>query len=115
MSDGEPNSRSALVSFSQNSGVGVTALVTVPSSAASASSSSGPRKGCSISTAPSGPSCMTGLGAPFSHDQVLRNQAVGSTCSVSGSSPTLVAVISTSSSCASSLLAYTTSVIQYRS
>ena len=68
-----------------------------------------------MSTAPSPASLMTGLGAPFSHDQVLRNQAVGSTCSVSASWPALVAVISISSSCASSLLAYATSVIQYRS
>ena len=32
------------------------------------------------------PPC-TGLGAPSSQDQVLRNQAVGSTCSVSASGP----------------------------
>ena len=55
-----------------------------------------------MSTAASRASFMTGLGSPSSQDQVLRNQAVGSTCSVSASSPTLVAVISISSSRASS-------------
>ena len=56
----------------------------------------------------------TGLGAPVSQDQVLRNHAVGSTCTVSASGPALVTrtVISTS---AGSALAYQTSVIQYRS
>ena len=33
---------------------------------------------------------VSGLGALTSHDQVLRNQAVGSTCSVSASGPALV-------------------------
>ena len=41
---------------------------------------------------------MAGLAAPVSHDQVLRNQAVGSTCRVSVSGPALVTLITISRS-----------------
>ena len=108
--------RSLLVSFSQNSGVG-----TVPSDAGPASSSSAPRKGWSMSTvlavssaASLAASRSDGLAEP-SQDQVLRNHAVGSTWIVSASRPSFVTLISTSRSAASSLLAYVTSVTQYRS
>ena len=115
VTEGQPKSRWLLVSFSQNSGLGA-----VPSDAVAASSSSGPRNGCSISTplaessAPPVPFAaifMTGF-AESSHDHVLRNQAVGSTCTVSASWPAFVTLTSISNSAASSLLAYVTSVTQ---
>ena len=59
-------------------------------------------------------SAWPGFAEP-SHDHVLRNHAVGSTWIVSVSWPAFVTCISTSSSAASSLLAYVTSVTQYRS
>src|ERR1700751_1479712 len=104
----QPNSRSLLVSFSQHSSVGL-----APPGPSSASNSSTPRSGCSIS-APVGPSSSpppgappspppillllsailrVGFCAPSSQDQVLRNHAVGRTCSVSASGPALVTVI----------------------
>ncbi len=52
-----PNRRASLVWFSQNSGVGA-----VPSGAASASSSSGPRNGWSISMRPPAPRRSSGFG-----------------------------------------------------
>jgi len=60
---------------------------------------------------PSSVRASSGRSAPGSQDQVLRNHAVGSTCTVSGSGPAFVTriVISTSSGAA---LAYQTSVIQ---
>src|ERR1700753_4125052 len=99
------NRRSLLVSFSQNSVLGA-----VPSEAASASSSSGPRNGWPRSTAlaaspPAAAIFSDGLVGDSSHDQVLRNQADGSTCTVSVSWLALVTRISISSSAASSLLA----------
>src|ERR1035438_3828400 len=92
-----PNRRCTLVSFSQNSAAGA-----VPSGPGPAISSSGPRNGCSIAAAESAAAFMAGLGAPSSQDHVLRNQAVGSTCSVAGSGPALVTetVISRSSALA---------------
>ena len=46
---------------------------------------------------------MAGLGASVSHDQVLRNQAVGSTCSVAVSGPALVTCTAISRSSALAL------------
>jgi hypothetical protein len=80
-----PNRRLTLVSFSQNSGTGL-----LPSGPGPASSSREPRKGCSVLITESPDAASTGLGASASHDQVLRNQAVGSTCTVSVSGPALV-------------------------
>ena len=91
-----PNRRLTLVSFSQNSSAGA-----VPSGASPASSSRVPRNGCSTraDAAPAAaPAAMTGLGAPRSQDQVLRNHAVGSTCRVSVSGPALVTVTAMSTS-----------------
>src|ERR1700761_3325463 len=106
VTDGQPKSRWLLVSFSQNRVCGA-----VPSEAWPASSSSEPSQGCWTSTplaaSPVPPAAMDsdGLGSFDSHDQVLRNQAVGSTCTVSASGPALVIRISISRSAASSLLA----------
>src|ERR1700733_5103936 len=90
-----PNRRVTLVSFSQNSGSGL-----LPSGAGPARSSSEPRNGCSVvmaaAAAPAAAPVLApapaslGLGAPSSQDQVLRNHAVGSTCTVSTSGPALV-------------------------
>jgi hypothetical protein len=41
---------------------------------------------------------MLGLSAAASHDQVLRNQQVGSTCSVSAAGPALVTLMAISRS-----------------
>jgi hypothetical protein len=83
----------------------------VPSGAGPASSSREPRKGCSAVIAEPPAPASTGLAAFSSHDQVLRNHAVGRTCTVSASGPALVTrtVIKTS---VGSALAYQTSVIQ---
>src|ERR1700722_8238542 len=70
VTDGQLNSRPLLVSFSQNSGLGA-----VPSAAVSATSSSGPRKGWSMSTPPPPASFRDGF-AESSQDHVLRNHAV---------------------------------------
>src|SRR5262249_41797833 len=83
-----PYRRSTFVSFSQNNAVGA-----LPSGPASASSSSCPSHGCSIPTDVSPVAAMPGRVASSSQDQVLRNQAVGSTCSVSVSGPALVTEI----------------------
>src|ERR1700728_4867671 len=103
VTEGQLYRRWLLVSFSQNSGAAA-----VPSEAVSASSSSGPRKGCSMSTAVLAPlsaaSFRDGL-AETSQHQVLLNHAVGSTWIVSASGPALVTWTCTSSSVASSLLA----------
>jgi hypothetical protein len=110
-----PKSAGTFVSFSQNSIAGA-----VPSLASPAASSSSPRNGCSMVTAlfplalPPLP-VMSGFGSPSSQDQVFRNHAVGSTCSVSGSGPAFVTLTTISSSAASADLAYLTSVIQYLS
>ncbi len=86
-----PKSRAVLVSFSQNSGIG-----RAPPGPGPARSSSSFPNGCQMLTA-SAPAdaaaavARTGLGAPSSQDQVLRNQAVGSTCRVAASGPALVA------------------------
>src|ERR1039457_7133509 len=92
-----PNRRGTFVSFLQNNRLGG-----VLSGPWRASSSSGPRNGCSIAAAESAAAFMAGRGAPSSQDQVLRNQAVGSTCTVAGSGPALVTeiVISRSSALA---------------
>src|ERR1017187_2365952 len=101
-----PYRRARLVSFSQNSGTGL-----VPSGPGPASSSSEPRNGCSAVIAEPPAPASSGLGASASQDQVLRNRAVGSTCTVSAAGPAVVTrtVISTS---VGSALAYQTSVIQ---
>ncbi len=52
-----------------------------------------------------------GFTMPWSHDQVLRNQAVGSTWMVSVSGPALVTVIVISRSVGSAFV-YSTSTIQ---
>src|ERR1022692_4070928 len=98
-----PNRCCVLVSFSQNSAVG-----TVPSGPGPAISSNWPRNGCSTRIAPvpaaDGPvAAKAGRGAPSSQDQVLRNQAVGSTCTVAGSGPALVTEIAISKSSGSAL------------
>ena len=90
VSGAAPNSRARFVSFSQNSTVG-----SVPSGPGPAISSSSPTNGCSMAT--------TGVGSgrpehrprreSSPQDQVLRNQAVGSTCKVSVSGPALVTEI----------------------
>ena len=82
-----PYSRAVLVSFSQNS----SSRRRCRPGPAPASSSRAPRNGCSIAIdRPRRRPPAIGLGAPTSHDQVLRNHAVGSTCSVSASGPALV-------------------------
>ncbi len=86
----EPYSRAVFVSFSQNSDVG-----TVPSGPGPAISSSSPQNGWEMLTTAwaAGAAPSTGRWAPsVSHDQVFRNQAVGSTCTVSVSGPALVTV-----------------------
>ena len=72
------HSRSALVSFSQNSGVGapLPASVMRPSSASSATS----RPAWSL---------ICGRATAGSHDQRLRNHNVGSMCNVAASGPAL--------------------------
>ena len=50
-----------------------------------------------------GAAARTGFGASASQDQVLRNQAVGSTCSVAASGPALVTWIAISRSSGSAL------------
>ncbi len=83
-----------LVSFSQNSTVGA-----VPSGPAAAISSISPQNGwlmmaAAVSYSLSCAACSTGLGSWSSpQDQVLRNQAVGSTCRVCVSGPALVTEI----------------------
>src|SRR5215831_9519839 len=88
-----PYRRLRLVSFSQNRRVGA-----APSGALPATSSRVPRNGCSIRADAVPDAAMTGLGAPRSQDQVLRNHAVGSTCRVSVSGPALVNVMAISTS-----------------
>src|ERR1039457_5272089 len=93
-----PNRRCTFVSFSQNSRLGAVLSGPWP-----ASSSSGPRNGCSIAAPESAAALQAGPGAPSSQDQVLRNQAVGSTCTVAGSGPALVTEIAISGSSGSAL------------
>ena len=93
-----PYRRFRLVSFSQNNAAGA-----APSGPESAISSSEPSHGCSIPTAPSPVADRVGLGSSSSQDQVLRNQAVGSTCRVSASGPLLVTEIFISRSSGSAL------------
>jgi len=93
-----PYSRARFVSFSQNKAIGA-----APPGPSSASSSSCPRNGCSIETDASPAAAMAGFGAPISQAQVLRNQAVGSTCRVSASGPWLVTEIFISRSSGSAL------------
>ena len=81
----EPYSRASFVSFSQKSAVGA-----VPSGPGPASSSRSPRNGWSMAMAASSRSQRRGLAASTSQLHVLRNQAVGRTCSVSVSGPALV-------------------------
>ena len=88
-----PYRRLRLVSFSQNTRVGA-----VPSGAFPATSSRVPRNGCSTRADVAPAAVMTGLEAPRSQDQVLRNHAVGSTCRVSVSGPALVTVTAMSTS-----------------
>src|SRR5487761_387159 len=88
-----PNSRRRLVSFSQNSCAG-----SAPSGPGPAVSSSGPRNGWPTATDEASVAAIDGRGAPISQDQVLRNQAVGSTCSVAGSGLALVTEIAISRS-----------------
>src|SRR6266516_451552 len=88
-----PYRRLTLVSFSQNSSAGAE-----PSGAVPASSSNGPRNGCLIPADVSPVASIVGLGWSTSHDHVLRNQAVGSTCSVSASGPALATEIAISKS-----------------
>src|SRR5215469_4222227 len=106
-----PNNLATLVSFSQKSVTGA-----APSGTGAASSSIGPTKGCVSVTRASPAAASSGLSASaltgFSaQDQVLRNQAVGRTCSCASSGPALVTsiVIKMSSGPA---LAYRTSTIQ---
>ena len=85
-----PNSLATLVSFSQKSVAGG-----APSGPSAASSSIGPTKGCVSVTRASPPAVSSGLPAPPpagspANDQVLRNQAVGSTCNSASSGPALV-------------------------
>jgi hypothetical protein len=75
-----------LVSFSQNRSVAA-----APSGADPTSSSRSPRNGCSIITVALSPAASRGLGAPTSHDHVLRNHTVGSTWSVDRAGPAFVA------------------------
>ena len=70
----------------------------MPSGAVPAAISRVPRNGCSTRTDASPAASMTGLGAPISQDQVLRNHTVGSTCRVSASGPALVTLTSISRS-----------------
>jgi hypothetical protein len=70
-----PYRRLRFDSFSQNNAAGAVP----PSGAASARSSSRPSHGWSIPTDVSPVAAMRGRGASISHDQVLRNQAVGNT------------------------------------
>src|SRR5947209_2676666 len=105
-----PNSRAPLVSFSQNSTAG-----SAPSGPFPAVSSIFPPNGWTMRTA-ADPSAAI-FSRPESEppqDQVLRNQAVGSTCSVSVSGPAFVTEMAISRS-PGLALAYVTSVIQYRS
>ncbi len=94
VSGAAPYSRATFVSFSQNSAVGC-----VPSGPGPAISSSSPTNGCSMVTTEGSDAAApsTGRGS-FAQDQVLRNQAVGSTCSVAGSGPALVTEIDISRS-----------------
>ena len=78
-------SRSVLVSFSVKSSV----------ADPSAERNRSPRSGCEAAITPE-PACRSpGRGASPPHDQVLRNQRVGSTWSVAASGPRLATVIST--------------------
>ena len=90
VSGAAPNSRARFVSFSQNSAVGC-----VPSGPGPAISSSSPTNGCWMVTAEGEEAAApsTGRAGSSPQDQVLRNQAVGSTCSVSVSGPALVTEI----------------------
>src|SRR5260370_29272607 len=85
---GAPNSLATLVSFSQNRAAGDT-----PSGPGAASSSIGPQIGCSSVTRPAPAPTICGRSAPGVQDQVLRNQAVGSTCSSASSGPGFVTSI----------------------
>ena len=86
-----PYSRARFVSFSQNSAVGG-----VPSGPGPATSSSSPQNGWETVTPPPAPAASTGRASAAlepPQDQVLRNQAVGSTCRVAVSGPALVTEI----------------------
>jgi hypothetical protein len=85
-----PNNSASLVSLSQKSSSGA-----VPSVPGPASSSSSPANGCWTLTAAQlspGTAVSAGLLVP-SQAQVLRNQVVGSTCTVAWSGPALVTLI----------------------
>src|SRR5690606_9409889 len=87
---GAPYSRAVLVSFSHTSQAGSPATV----------SHQRPRVECSKVTVAPSVTARRGLAWRWSrpHDQVLRNQAVGSRCSGAGSGPWSVAVIRTTRS-----------------
>ena len=94
---GLPKIRSSFVSLSQKRSSGL-----LPSGAASATSSSGPRNGCSVSTAP--PSARSsGFSPSTSQAQVFRYHTVGRTWSVSASGPAFVIRTVSSRSCGSGL------------
>ncbi len=90
MSGVAPYSRARFVSFSQNSTVGP-----VPSGPGPAISSISPTNGCSMATTEGSEAAApsTGRAGSSPQDQVLRNQAVGSTCKVAVSGPALVTEI----------------------
>src|SRR5690242_17588866 len=81
-----PYSRSTFVSLSQNNNCG-----SPPSGESPPTNSIAPTMGWSTATDRSPAACSDGR-LPFvsPHDHVLRNHAVGSTCSVSDSGPALV-------------------------
>src|SRR5258708_20117344 len=85
---GLPNSSWVLVSFSQKSSSGDR-----PSGPEPAIHSRSPTRGCSTLTVAWSFAARRGLGEFSSHDQVLRNQAVGSTSRVAWSRPPSVTLL----------------------
>ena len=86
---GVPNSRGALVSFSQNSNSG-----SCPSGCGPAVRAQRPMVGSSAQASARVDSCavaaqIDGFGEPSCQDQRLRNHTVGRTCSAAGSGPAL--------------------------
>src|SRR3954453_10340880 len=100
---GTPESRSVLVSLSVNNHSGEPPANRLYS----------PRVGCTDATVPGSTSVSAGRGPPLPQDQVLRNQAVGRTCSVAASGPRLLTVISTRRS-SGVPFPYSTSTSKYR-
>src|ERR1700739_2433817 len=88
-----PSNRATFVSLSQNNNPG-----SAPSGAGPASNSSSPRNGWSTDITLAAVAPSFGLAASLSHDHVLRNHAVGSTCKSAASGPALVTRIDISMS-----------------